>query len=342
MDDIIKRMRKIAIFNSFPFHYEMFGFITNYAHSRDYSCDIFTNMHNNMGWLEHYSKMFPIVRYFSPPSLIGDGRIADYDLVFVTTDDDKGFDERWMTNDGDVDRVICVNHVNSIRRSCFKTHINIANFNGSQVKDNFMTCYGAIDVEEKMAQLERHESANPVVTVVGTLAPQDMIDFNRLSCEGDTETNEQNSMRSPAKITINFVSRGFDMSLLEKIDRSRFDVNVFFGLDTTAMFEVLKKTTHLMVTYGTNREHASTVSGSLPLCFTTLCIPVISRAINKHFQLENAIEFDVVGDGSTYPINLFLGKREQEQCLTSLFAERDRIISKFAKFCDARIQLKRL
>ena len=50
--------KKVGIFNSFPFHYEMFGFILNYAKNNNYEVDIFTNQTNTIGWLEFYRETF--------------------------------------------------------------------------------------------------------------------------------------------------------------------------------------------------------------------------------------------------------------------------------------------
>lgn len=320
-------MASIAIFNSFSFHYEMFGFIVNYAHSRGYGCDIFTNTHNNMGWLDYYSKTFSGVKYFRPPSLIGD-KIADYRIVFVTTDDDGGFDRRWAA-----DNVICINHCNGIRRDYFKTYINIAKFRDSVVKDSFITCHNAINVEEKLERIENLRA--PVVTIIGMLAKQDMMDYNRLRFI-------DNSASCSAKIVLNFIGRRYDTSLLDGIDRSRFEVNIFFNLDASDMFEILKGTTHLMVTYLTHREHGWNISGSLPLAFTTLCVPIISRTTNKYFGLQNAIEIDVIGDGSTDPIDVSLSqiRGNSGEYLSTLSKEREKTITEFAEFCDSRMHLR--
>ena len=49
---------KVCLFNSFPFHYEMFGYFIDYFKDK---CvvDIYTETYTNMGWLNFYLKKFP-------------------------------------------------------------------------------------------------------------------------------------------------------------------------------------------------------------------------------------------------------------------------------------------
>ena len=81
-----KKKKKIGIFNSFQFHYEMYGFILNYAQNNDILVDIFTNQHINMGWLDFYKDKFnnfDIIDYNK-----FDGNTEKYSIFFLATDDD--------------------------------------------------------------------------------------------------------------------------------------------------------------------------------------------------------------------------------------------------------------
>ena len=57
-DYCFKKRNKIGIFNSFHYHYEMFGFILNYALNHHIEVDIFTNTENHLGWIEFYRETF--------------------------------------------------------------------------------------------------------------------------------------------------------------------------------------------------------------------------------------------------------------------------------------------
>lgn len=46
--------KHIAIFNSFNYHYEMFGYIIQYCHLNNFNLTIFTEIYNDNEWLEYY------------------------------------------------------------------------------------------------------------------------------------------------------------------------------------------------------------------------------------------------------------------------------------------------
>ena len=50
----------IAIFNSFSFHYEMFGYVIDYCKKNSINLDIYTNMSSDLGWFDFYKSIFSI------------------------------------------------------------------------------------------------------------------------------------------------------------------------------------------------------------------------------------------------------------------------------------------
>ena len=95
-----KRNDRIGVFNSFPFHYEMFGFILNYAKNNHYVVDIFTNQINDLGWVDFYKKKFNNFNIIDFNEF--DGNTNKYSSFFVTTDDDPQFKTEWIN-----DNVVC-------------------------------------------------------------------------------------------------------------------------------------------------------------------------------------------------------------------------------------------
>ena len=49
---------KVAIFNTFPFHYEMFGYIISFCNDRQYELTIYTVPNNHNKWLDFYKVLF--------------------------------------------------------------------------------------------------------------------------------------------------------------------------------------------------------------------------------------------------------------------------------------------
>lgn len=93
---------KFCIFNSFPFHHEMFAYVLDYFKERGLAIDIYTNTINNYGWLDFYEKQFGSVLWF-PISFFNP---ETYDYIFLLTDDDPKYLHFW----NDMTRVIVVEH----------------------------------------------------------------------------------------------------------------------------------------------------------------------------------------------------------------------------------------
>lgn len=83
---------RVAIFNGFNFHYEMFGFALDYCFSRGITPVLHTPTDCSYGWFEEYATRFQkTLDIRSPESYTP----SDYDAVLVLTDDDKYYLKRW-------------------------------------------------------------------------------------------------------------------------------------------------------------------------------------------------------------------------------------------------------
>jgi len=101
-------MRRIAIFNSDKFHYEMFGYIIYHCTQQNYSIDIFYNSTNAGDWNDFYLNLFKESKLrflqFSIDKATRDltnfvlfrSTIHSYDTIFLTTDDDEYFKHDWL------------------------------------------------------------------------------------------------------------------------------------------------------------------------------------------------------------------------------------------------------
>ena len=91
---------KLAILNSFNFHYEIFGYIIDYCIKKNVRLDIYTVSDNDLGWLSFYIINFipgndtnydfndqedKLIRFYPINKYAINN---DYDKVILTTDDD--------------------------------------------------------------------------------------------------------------------------------------------------------------------------------------------------------------------------------------------------------------
>ena len=289
---------KIGIFNSFPFHYEMFGFILNYAKNNEILVDIFTNMQNDLGWIDFYKRKFNNFNIIDFKKF--EGNTNNYSTFFVTTDDDPLFKTEWIDNN-----VVCLNHYYKIRSPNFKHYLNVANFKDSPLEYSY-PCYPLINYKEK--------KQNTNVCVIGASYG---LDFNII-----------NKLCSNNKIQLNiFVRKSHNIDITE-LDTTKFNINFVEDIHTNNMIKLLKQSSYILINYNSHpyRENGIICSGSLQLALSTLCKPIMTRNSNKYLQIENALEFDI---NSNEPINI-----DREIDFEAIEQERNKYVDKFDKYLN--------
>ena len=287
---------KIAIFNSFPFHYEMFGYIINFAKNNKYHVDIYTNDRSNLGWNLFYGKLFNNITFFDY-NLYSD---KNYEFIFVTTDDDRGFKNEWIT-----DKVISINHNYQIRFPNYKKMINVGNFMNSTLEFS-VPCYPVFNVSEK--------KQNNIVTIIGGHKHYRLNLVERLrSLNGEP-------------VILNFIGRFFYNEISVK---GNFIVNCKSNMETPEMFNILKESSYIFLNLADDKTYqvGERTSGSLQLIFNCLCKPIIEK--NNIYNLKNAITFDT---DSNEPIVL------DNVDFSALVKERDYYINKFKNIVEDKLK----
>ena len=89
---------QFAIFNGFPFHYEMFGYVINYCRDNQHKLVIYTNESNNCGWINFYKDLFAGYHFDIKATEPFEKERSIYDIVFLLTDDDPYFKNEWIDN----------------------------------------------------------------------------------------------------------------------------------------------------------------------------------------------------------------------------------------------------
>ena len=139
---------KIAIFNGFAFHYEMFGYLIDYFKGAE--IHLYTEQKNNMEWFRYYLSIFPkifkLFHYttFSPSS---------YDIVVLLTDDDPD----WRHNNWVSPRTLCIDHHSTNRRPSIPEirHIGTRFFNDRPTLSWCLPVFRMIDVSTKKNIVKR-------------------------------------------------------------------------------------------------------------------------------------------------------------------------------------------
>jgi FkbM family methyltransferase len=293
-----EQSNKLGIFNSFPFHYEMFGFILNYAKNNNYKVDIFTNQQNNMGWLDFYKESFSNFNIIDFNNFNGN---TNYKKLFVITDYDQVFKSEWIN-----ENVICINHSNKIKRPIFKHYLNVAQFKDSTF-DYINPCYNLNSFQNKIQ--------NNTVNIIGGGYGLNFSILKRLQSNNKIKLNI--FVRNTEQINTE------DMSIL---DKNKFDIHFKIAIDTTEMINEINKSSYIIINYNDNHDlnTGASCSGSMQLALSTLCKPIMAKTSNKYLQIENALEFDIDSDE---PINI-----DGEIDFELLEQERNKYVERFEKY----------
>lgn len=299
--------KKIAIFSSFNFHYEMFGYIIHYSKIHNYKLTIFTFVDTNFdfGWFKFYKNKFENKNYKFEIKKIDEFEKSKhlFDLIFITTDDDLKFKEEWITS-----KCISINHSEKIRRLGFTNNLKIRPFlTGNKIYA--IPCYTIFDVEDKKNEIKRNTDIN-------------------ICCVGGTRNynyNIINRLSSTHKINLYIICR-VRLFKKEYVKNSNITIIELISSDTAVMLDAIKICDYMLTDITENIDHINgySMSGCIPLSFSTLTPLIISNKNNEMYKFENIVEFNIATDELIFieknNININL-LEEERQKLISMFHE---------------------
>jgi len=295
---------KIAAFNGFLFHDEMFGYIIYFCKKYNHELTLFCHTEVYNHYVEFYKKLFKGY-YFN----VIDMRLFDqfkygFDCIFLMTDIDQNFKDN---NEYINSITIRIDHYDIIRRE------NISKFIATRPFENnyrkwALPCYPIYYSADKYYNLKKNKVIN--LMILGIC--KDKYDFSiihRLKPENDS------------KMIITVVSRELTADKFVGYN-NRWDIHLYEHISAMDLMELFK-TTNFILTDSVNDAYyeKNCMSGSIPAAFSTLTTLIISKQTNKYYNLKNVIEFD---KESTDPILL------KEANLYELEKEREELISTFS------------
>jgi mannosyltransferase OCH1-like enzyme/glycosyltransferase involved in cell wall biosynthesis len=308
---IINSNQTVAIFNSFGFHYEMFGYILSYFAKKDkrWSIYIFTETGgNNWGWLDFYKEHFGKIglEFVYKPLASFVQMKKHLDVIFVPTDDDYGFKRDWID-----ERCITIEHTPATRAPGYSHRIAVRPFEDSG-KPWALPCYEIVtSPTDKMELCENNDNVVCVnIAVVGRSGKIDIQILNRI--EG---------ISKHFRIKLHCIGNWYQNII--GLKNERVEVEMHNLLLTTDLIHLLKKCDYVLTDI-TNPDHidGKSMSGCIPLAFSTLTPIIIGRKNNSIYKFKSAVEFDV---NSTEPIVL---KKISSEIASAVALERDELIRK--------------
>jgi len=276
-------MKRVAILNGFTFHYEMFGYIIHYCLKRNYEVDIFTNNTFSSDWFNVYESLFhkyeklnfisrneekknELVTLFvnKPP----------YDIVYVPTHWEQHFPFEQCGIDIRHKTVVIDHSADiSLHSVTFENHIAVRPFSYNERKWA-LPCFPIFTVAEKQLCIP----TNIDVAIIGGKA------INR---------NVLERLRCSKPFTIHYITRFPDKTVT-----GYSNIKIYEFVSTSEMLNIVSRCSYVVTDIQNDTKHGTgySMSGAIPLAFSTLCRLVISLNNNTFYQFKTAIEFDLSGD----------------------------------------------
>ena len=260
--------KHVAIYNGFEFHYEIFGYIINYCYDNKYKLTIFTNDSGVLGWFNFYNNKYNnFIKYDKFTEF--EKHKDKFDLIFLTTDDDWRFNNDWIN-----DKCISIRHHADLRRPQFVNNLDVRPFIRNQ-KNYALPCFPIFQINDK----PNIKNGIINIAIIGGKHEYKYNIINRLKSENN-------------QIILHIISRTVNI----KKDLIRNDIisTIYQNIDTVELLNILKTTDYILTDVICNEDHTygNSMSGCIPLSFSTLTPLIINKNNNSMYKFKNAIEFD--------------------------------------------------
>ena len=308
----LNNTKKIAIFNSFCFHYEMYGYIIEYCKINNFILTIYTSFDNKLGWLEFYKNIFQNYQFEIKSILNFENEREMFDIVFITTDDDYFFKEEWITS-----KCVAIQHTYNIRRKEFFNNLCIRRFlNFSENENENENKHYAIP---SFTIFKKNEKENKI---------QECVNVCLLGGTRCYKYDIVNRLTSNLLINLYVISRDVKFSN-KSVTNCNINIIKMSSIDTQLLLNILKKCDYMLTDVTEYEPHANgqSMSGCVPLSFSTLTPLIISKKNNKLYNFKNVIEFNTDSDDK-----IILEKNSIS--IDLLASERNEIKDRFHKYTN--------
>jgi len=319
---------KLAILNSFPFHYELFGYIIDYCITKNIRLDIYTVSDDDLGWLSFYILNFipgndtnydfnnqedKLIRFYPLNKYVINN---DYDNVILTTDDDMNIPDEIIN-----DKFICIDHHMTNRRPNIKTHIGLRNFKNRPELDWVLPVYKLMNAETKK------NISKPIITCIGRFnCSKDIYYFKSLF------TNFDNC-------TFAFIDRRLEE--YKGIYSDFKNINCFPALNTVQMINLLIQSDYVFISEENEDHNYASLSGIIPLALNCLCQIIMPKKMvdNFNFKSTTTISYEKNGKIELVKPDYDLIQSELEELIIHKFQIFDKYFSSYLNIDDITSKL---
>jgi len=284
------KCNKILVYNGFPFHYEMIGFILDFSNKHNIDVDLVIKYQDN-SWIDLYRTKYNFNVLESLPT-----DLDHYLFVLLLTDDDMSFSNNLIN-----ENIVCIDHYYKNRRENIKYHIPILPFE-ENIKLYALPIFEYINYEDKINILNKR--GRPVISFIGNSTIPSTID-------------SLSFILNLADFDIYIINRNLPQNYINLPN-----VFLFENISATQLFRLLTESTYICY-LPNNTENADrqkkcqAISGSMPISFTTGCKLILPKDMNRFLKLKSIIEYSCED-------KLILDKKPS---LIEIFNERERLLT---------------
>jgi hypothetical protein len=286
---------KVAAFNGFDFHHEMYGYIIHYCLIKNYELTIYLNdLNNNEGYVEWYKQLFGDSFKVKTTDLFVKER-HEYDKIFLLTDDDYKFDDTDPEING---RTICIDHFFQIRRPAFERRIATRPFDQEHARPCALPTYPIVSAPQKREHLRDILGKNEIhILILGHMHTLNIGIINRIKSADSSKTVFHVACRNPTYSQYPLSSHVYPNLSAIRLFELAVHCNYIIGSDISENKDYIK----------------SVMSGSVPYAFTTMTPLIICKQANEYYKFKNVIEYEKQSteDIVLYPIDLEAMEQER-------------------------------
>jgi hypothetical protein len=261
-----KSVNKILLYNGFPFHFEMFGCVLDYAKTHHLNVDIVNTSEDTNQWFSLYQKYFSFKLYNN----LSDVNINSYCSVILLTDDDYSFPKSFVS-----DSTICINHFYLSRRNDIQHQLAISKFNES-ITDFCFPIWNSITHQEKKYLLMQRDK--PIITLLGS-----------------SNINQTHHIK---KCIQNYEDFEFILVNRDIPDNIPYFIKTCPALNSNYLLGIWKASSYVLYlssesTNSIHQQNNKTISGSFPLAISNGCQLIIPNGIMVQLGLKSIIHYDI-------------------------------------------------
>jgi len=294
---------KIAIFNGFNFHYEMYGYIIHLCKCGNYDLTIYDN--NNQEIIDIYNKIFINYTITYKHLLFFKDDKNLYDAIILTTDDDHYYDK---TDININKKTIIIEHFYMVRAPMFNKKIATRPFSNIHYRDWALPVYPILNIKQKKDLINSQILPNNLhIVILG----DSVLNYN---------TNILNRLKINYSTTIiHAISRAMSIDKFNGINEN-IKLIIHANISNNELYNILYKANYIITDINESENYTDNkMSGAIPLSFSTLTPLIISKQSNKYYKFVNVIEYDKESNDEILLYNIDMNK---------LYKERENMIKK--------------